>query len=697
MRDRAWQTLGQTFRSMASDRASVIRERRQQEQDLTTQVQKQRMDREPLSPRKWIENEYFAGSLTRMWDSWKELFVEIYEKNYFEILLGGAIGKGKTAFARLCHVYSMYLLTCYGIPQRAFRGMMDTDIILMLNMNTNDDKAKDAYFNSLRVLIYSIPYFRDEMKIPTYLVNEVRIPSKGILSKFSGATRTAAESEHLVFVIYDEINLYEMVENSKRALGENKDGKHMYDAAEVVYEAGVRRMRTRYMLPAKDGTEWGQMPLPCKVIPLCRETYPNSFMRRRMKEVSRLGLDTMGITMVIEGPEWGPKPKSMYCGRKFYVRTGTLGESARILKPEEVEAEKEKELLAKGRSEDEQFQVIECPVEWRDLANKDIAEFLRDICGIPTEAIGQFFRDRSCIYRAHRMADPENGIPAECCMHPFTEEVTDLRSGGSLMFERLARRVQDSNDREKFWHEPLVDPGMPRFAHLDVGLTGDPLGLAVGHMRGIKNVTRFGGDGQATTERAPITWFDLVLRVVPVPGQEIQLAQVRQILFKLREWGYRFQKITSDSFQSRDGLQAFAAVGIDTDILSVDVTPVPYKQTRSAYQEDRISMYPHPPLEGELVELEIKRTNKTRDGQKVEMIDHPPRGMKDEADACAAVCSMIEDEYAKGSFSFDMPVGTRTQAEKVGNDVKRQSEDAGRFERGDFEAMFEEAKKWQDS
>lgn len=649
MNDRAGIAFGQVFGSLARERVDALAARKAQDQQAQVAIARHKLDREPLSPEKWIENEYFCGPLCRsIWDRWKEEFVDIYTRNVFEVILGGAIGSGKSTFVELMQAYSLYLLTCYGIPQRQFRGMLDTASILLMSMNVTEEKAKDSYFNSFRQLILSIPYFQNDAPLQKNLVNEMRIPSKNILCKFSGASRIAAESENLVFTVLDEVNLYDVVENSKRAIGDNRDGKHTYDAAEVVYEAAVRRMRTRYMLPAKDGSERGPMPLPCKVVPLCRETYPKSFIRRRIKEVRRLGLDAAGVSKVLEFAEWEPKPKGTYCGRKFHVRTSTLNESARILDDSEVVPLKaEAERRARERlPEDEQFRVVACPIEWKDLAEKDMPEFLRDVCGVATEAIGQFFRDKAAIVRCRR--SPSEEVPADACEHPVSAMVTTLVDGAFLVRERLAQPMPLGDDdwrkinrycRERGVEQeaaikelhlsrwrPLAHPEVPRYAHFDIGVSQDSLGLVVSHMAGVRVLTRFDKEGRTVMVRAPVTWHDLLLRVVPPVDGQIQLRKARELIWELVSWGYKFAGFSADSFQSVEMLQEFQAQGYTAKVLSVDTSSVPYKQYRAAVQEGRVSMYPYPPLEEELGALELKRTNQVRDGVPKEKVDHPPLG-----------------------------------------------------------------------
>ena len=83
--------------------------------------------------------------------------------------------------------------------------------------------------------------------------------------------------------------------------------------------------------------------------------------------------------------------------------------------------------------------------------------------------------------------------------------------------------------------------------------------------------------------------------------------------------GFRFGKITADSFQSEYLLQTLHAKGFNTELQSVDRDKRAYHAWQGGFQEGCIRLYPQVQLlkeAAELVELEAK-------------IDHRPNGTKD--------------------------------------------------------------------
>jgi len=613
----------------------------QEEEDLASQ-----QDRKPVPPQHWIENDYFSGSLARsLYPGLKYHFVDIVERKVPLIILHGATRWGKTFITKALKGRSVYEVSCKANPQRSF-GLDDMSVLLYLNMNVKEKKAKDAFFTSFSSWVRSTKYFANEFPPVPHVKNELRFP-KNILSKYSGPLVNAAESEDLFFFVGDEANEYDVVQDSKRAREGSK-----YDAAEEISTAVIRRMQGTYM---DKGT--GEYPSACKVIWLCKERYPDSFIPRMVEEVQRDGLVEAGLAVTIRSTEWGFKdlPKDI---RYFYIRTGTRTESAKIIE-DEMDAEKARtkarRLVEDDAPADERFEVCDVPTVYRRTAEKNLEMFVRDMCGIPTRAISVFFREREVIFRAQRSPGDEVctiTVPQEVCVHPFTEEYTNTADGVELIRERLCHRVKTGNvafnqttgreGPETIWR-PHVSAGVPRFAGCDAGLSGDAFGFAVGHRVGWKKVLRL-QEAEPVEVYAPVTWIDLMLRIIPPPDGQIPFAYACGLIYHLARIGFGFAKVTCDSYQHVALTQPLEDHGYDTEVVSMDRTPDAYNLLHLAYREGRVSTYSFGPLEEELSRLERVVTNRTLHGVPLEKIDHPPNFSKDISDAVAQVVMQVETE-----------------------------------------------------
>lgn len=84
------------------------------------------------------------------------------------------------------------------------------------------------------------------------------------------------------------------------------------------------------------------------------------------------------------------------------------------------------------------------------------------------------------------------------------------------------------------------------------------------------------------------------------------------------------------SHNSADTIQQMKQRGYRAEVVSVDITPDPYDNLKTALYEDRVVLYDYPPLRKELETLQEDRRGRRR------KIDHPPNtGSKDCADALA--------------------------------------------------------------
>ncbi len=186
------------------------------------------------------------------------------------------------------------------------------------------------------------------------------------------------------------------------------------------------------------------------------------------------------------------------------------------------------------------------------------------------------------------------------------------------------------------WFTGRGDP-RKRAAHIDLAYSaqGDALGLAMGHVEGIVDV-----DG----EDKPYIVIDMLMRIKARPGYEIQLSDVRRVLYDLRdERGFRLKVVTYDGFQSTDSVQQLRKKRFLADQLSVDRSTLPYEDLRDAIIDGRLEFpkyltfrelgdtKPEEVLIRELMQLEDT-------GKK---IDHPSKGSKDLADAVAGVVTTL--------------------------------------------------------
>jgi hypothetical protein len=189
-----------------------------------------------------------------------------------------------------------------------------------------------------------------------------------------------------------------------------------------------------------------------------------------------------------------------------------------------------------------------------------------------------------------------------------------------------------------------------RVMHIDIAYSarGDALGMAMGHIREVTEI-----DG----EMKPVIVFDMLLRMRALPGTQLQLADVRQIVYRLKnERRFNIKKVTLDGFQSTDTLQQLAKKRFQTEMISVDKDILPYHDLREAIYDGRVEFpryqvyMKHGDVETkEIAVFEILRLIEKENGK----IDHPEGGSKDVSDSMAGVVTTLmgDRSYRRGVSS----------------------------------------------
>jgi len=213
-------------------------------------------------------------------------------------------------------------------------------------------------------------------------------------------------------------------------------------------------------------------------------------------------------------------------------------------------------------------------------------------------------------------------------------------------------------NRPEFADWFVATDSLKRVAHVDIGISpdGDALGIAVGHIHELKEVD---------DELKPVIVFDCLIRIRPLPGEEILLSDMREILYRLKDTrNFNIKQVTLDGFQSSDTLQQLNKKKFNATYLSVDKELLPYHDLREAIYEDRIEWprlmtYWHNG-DTKLIDIitkELLELVYAGDGKK---IDHPVGGSKDVADAMAGVvCTLMGGrQYRRGVTQSGGSIGS---------------------------------------
>ena len=510
--------------------------------------------------------------------------IRLFDGNYTEVCLSGSIGYGKSYLTELIICRILYEVSCLKHPQWAY-GLAEKSTLFFPNISVTETQAKRVIFGGIKEALRVSPYFRDQFPYEMY-ASEMKFPKNILLGAIA---MSGALGMDVFSAAMDEMNFMEVVEKSRRARSKK------YDQAEVIYASLARRMTSRFMKRGK---------LPGMLIMISSVNYPNDFTERKKEEAKENPL-----IFILDYALWEPKPAGTYMDKKFWISMGTENQPPRIME-DEKEAVSERE-----RS----VEVLDVPLDFLPDFRRDIEGSLRDIAGKSKLLINRFITQTEKIFEK---ADIDR-------KHPFTKTETTLTDGGKFIRELLAKQIPGA-DGEMIWR-PLVNPYARRFVHIDLAKTGDAAGFCAGHPSGEIQVTRRGQDNELLTEIMPLIWIDVMLRIVPPQGAEINFGNIRSLLYELQSMGYLFEKVTLDSYQSSDTIQILNGRGIKAEELSVDTSMDPYNEVKSALYEDRLNIYWY-----DIVLDELKYLIVERNGSNIK-VNHLEGKSKDVSDCVAGV------------------------------------------------------------
>jgi hypothetical protein len=399
----------------------------------------------------------------------------------------------------------------------------------------------------------------------------------------------------------DEANFMQKTLKSKSS---EADEKGEYDQAKILWNTVVSRRKSRFI---------NRGDLPGELFLISSSRFPDDFTEIKAKEsFMRGGPDEQ--MYVFGGSQWDIKGRDsldasgrrVFTEEEFTVQIGNESFPSKVLKRDPDTGEN-LEPVAPG------CESVQVPMTFYKDFLRDVEGELRNTAGRTTLSTSPFFTQREKIKDAFDLGK-ENGI-----INPMRKEEYELSQGLPDLDIRWTR----------------TDIKSPRHAHIDLGITKDACGFAVGCVAGYKVEEHVDENGKKVTEILPVLSYDVICRIVPPMGGEIELEQVRRLLRRIRDrYKLPIESVSFDGFQSVDSRQLLHRAGFKTSKLSVEAIE-PWRSFRDAMYTGRVMLPENHWLHKELADVE--RTVKNNK----EKVDHRPNGTKDVADAVVGVATFL--------------------------------------------------------
>lgn len=555
--------------------------------------------RKPVGIDEFVSNPYYFGKTCEdLYVQWRNDLRNVFApgSTFSEWVMTGAIGIGKTSVAAAALGYKLYWLSCLRDPAKYYGLLPESKIVFGIYSLTLR-QVNDTAYPKLMGYIDNSEYFRDQFPRDLTISSKIRFKKHNI-EVVVGSQAVHATGLDLYGIILDEANFMKVKQDA--------DTKAQIGQAYALYDATARRIESRFM------TEGGL--IPGLMILSSSRAAQTSFLEQRISQTAAEGNRSVrglrgAVTDRVYLSDYALWDVKNYPGKRFKVVVGD-----RVRKTE---------ILADGFDSPPGVEIIEVPRQFLPAFRLDPEAALRDIAGRATFSLSPLIKDRTSLTDA----------VAEGMEHPFLVQSITAGENDDFGIEqsfklRTVCNIVGGNYR------PKINPGAPRFMHLDLSLTGDSAGICLGHAAGIVKHQAQQPDGTFTYSNRLKVIIDFMLEIVPPMGSETDLSKIISFVLYLKRL-YNIVLVTCDGWQSAYGLQLLRKQHIESAVLSVDRDDSAYVSLRGMLFDRYVAMYHYEPFQKQMLFLE-----RNIDKHKV---DHPEKfpdgtkGAKDVSDAVAGV------------------------------------------------------------
>lgn len=583
----------------------------------------------PPSIETFIEDSSYLGTVaSQLADVWKRDLHAVFRPGSLvsEWIFTGSIGCGKTTVAMIAMAYKLAITLCLHDPAKYYDLLPGSKIVFGVYSVTREQVQESGYIK-LRGFIDSSPWFRQHF--PRGKSSESLRYGQAAGVKTSATNLVVLSGSRDIHALGQDLFVFSMDEANFMRVRDDRDPAKRRGQAQDLYTATHTRLQSRFVRPGGS--------IPGLVLLMSSRRAQTDFLEDRM----RVARDKPSA-YVSEYALWEVKPASRFVMRKIRVEVGDHIAVSRILEPTD--------------SPRAGARIVEFPGEFEQAIREDPDGALRNIAGVATLSISPFIRDRESVYEAVH----------EGMAHPFKRDVVTLDVKDNVRLDEYFDLLKACRVHESRW-VPRLNPTRERFIHIDLALSRDCLGIAMGHVSHLAETRQLSAGAVMEPTDAPFILIDFMLRVVPPKGSEIDLSKLRGFIFFLSSL-YPVTRVTFDRFQSADSIQLLNKAGVESGHQSVDASDEAYRALRSAFFDRRVLFYRYEPVIEELLELEHDARRRK--------VDHPKKnshggvGSKDVSDALAGVCWLcVNDPRAKVHNRTLHPYGPVAEDKNGGGDA----------------------------
>jgi hypothetical protein len=609
----------------------------------------------PVDIKTFVEDPYFLGDCgVRVWEAVMAQLQEInrfpftHEEGVDEVLLGGAVGIGKTFQAALTLAYTCYLLSCFENINVIYPNRSEKPFTIMMT-SANLAQMKSDTFEQLMGYIDASPYFKEHTKRNKRVSSAIEFLSMPVNVVADAPMRKNVVAYDIIEAFVDEVNQMEIIESSVKSKGDGGSSTAFNQAESLISEL-ISRYNTRFRMRADKPS-----PKIGKIMQASSANYIDDFLDKKFKD--NVVAPTPKI-VCCKLKLWEAKPADSYSGETFKFLVGTSDVEARVLTPSDIE----------GVDYPQGAMIEEVPIEEYGVFKSDPNKAQREYMGMPTSTSTRLFQNQTGLLQS--TFEFNEHVKKNSYIRKFLREENaslDMLRRDTKLLTRLEEEHgiepsfvfktdlfvkyimrENVNYRENgmFAVNPTLLPmdlKSPRFVHVDLARTGDACGLAIVKIAGTKI--------NASGEYIPIYMVEFAGSIQPSKEAPLEPSHVRKFIQDLKHvYGFNIYKVSYDSMGSTESIELLKQNRINSEVISVDRELLPYEYFKDAINDSRVLLYNNEILAKELVYLERTKTS----GH--EKIDHPAGSghSKDISDAvCGAIYSASKSRMVRSELAYD--------------------------------------------
>jgi hypothetical protein len=465
-----------------------------------------------------------------------------FQSPYRHLVLGAAVGTGKSTCAAIHNLYVSTILYLMRNPKKFF-GLAPSTSIVQAFISFSMDKAEQILLQPFIQLLSTAPKFRRVKQGEHLKTQQEKYPDQICWTTASrmGVLQFPGDIHYVVASGPAQLLGLNMIQSTMSEISFFIDRGFSPEYIWRIYQDSKARIFSRFGNKMYCGTVLDSSPNDLDASPIDKYIFTGEARKDKENYVS-----TGSQWEMYERDPKRTKIKSLYpvyaeTGETFPVFRGNSGLPPEVILPE-------------NEHQYDPAELFHVPVDLKREFDQAAEKSVKDVCGWPANTSGKLINSR---FRVEEMFTPQLKNIYSFIKAPSTEPA------GRMIWNLVRDKffIQTGGGRWEFWRAGNAR----RWLHFDQSETGDFAGIAMSHREYDLKRNEY------------VVVHDFTLAVTGGVNARINLDAFRLFPEDLRNLGgIDLSSVTFDRFQSSTTIQYLKERGFNARVFSVDTSVDPY-------------------------------------------------------------------------------------------------------------------------